>query len=183
MSPISDPRHLRMDQDGPISDDRTDPGPTPREVDRARDADLVARTRDGDPDAFGKLYDAWFDRVFNVALRIVHDQDTAAEVAQDAFLAAWRKLDGLTDPASFGGWLLRIARNAALNRATRDGRTTAVDHDRMAMIERHGASGASAPAGFGVEERLGRYDDPATAVGDAEVVALGARSRGRARGT
>ena len=65
----------------------------------------------GDQTAFGSLYDAWFDRVFALVQRITRDRDTAEEVCQEAFLSAWRNLAGLQDPASFGGWLLRIARN------------------------------------------------------------------------
>ena len=139
--------------------------------------------RSGDPDVFGELYDIWFDRVFNVALRIVRDQDTAAEVTQDAFESAWRNLDGLEDPSSFGGWLLRIGRNAALNRAKREARSTSIDQDGLAMIEQHGGSPASAPHGFDIGAHLDRFDDPATAAGDAAGRGAGARSGGRARPT
>lgn len=159
------------DQDVPIDDDLT-PDQTARQIERAQDADLVARVRSRDPVAFGLLYDIWFDRVFNVALRIVRDRDIAAEVTQDAFLSAWRGIHGLEDAASFGGWLLRIGRNAALNRAEREARTTAVDQDRFAMIEQTGGSPSSAPHGFDVGAHLARFDDPATAAGDAQIVAM-----------
>src|SRR5688572_30669878 len=87
------------------------------------DADLVRAAVAGEQDAFGLLFDRWFDRTYDVAWRIVHNRDTAAEVAQEAFLAAWRNLPTLRQPESFGGWLLRISRNRALNRLERDGRT------------------------------------------------------------
>lgn len=172
MPSTSTPPPAEMRQDGPISDDRTAPGASPRDVERARDSAHIAQVRAGDPDAFGQLYDRWFDRVFDLVLRIVHDRDTAAEVAQDTFLAAWRNLDGLVDTASFGGWVLRIARNTALNRIDRDGRSSAVDHEGLEMIERQGGSPSSAPVGFGIEARVAGIDDPAQAAGDAEVVAL-----------
>ncbi len=176
MTPVSHPPTNGMDQNVPIDDDATSRGRPPRkrdrDNDRARDAELVGRARRGDPDAFGLLYDVWFDRLHDVARRIVHDDQVAAEITQDAFLAAWRKLDTLADPASFGGWVLRIARNAALNRRVREQRATAVDAEGFAMIERDGASPVSAPAGFGVEDRASRLDDPASVVGDAELVGL-----------
>ena len=62
------------------------------------------------------------------------DRSIGAEVAQDAFLRAWRALDTLRDPLVFGGWLLRIARNAALNRRRSEVRATAVDAEGMAMM-------------------------------------------------
>jgi RNA polymerase sigma factor (sigma-70 family) len=139
---------------------------------RARDARLVDSAVAGDQQAFGRLYDLWFDRVFGLVRRIVHDQEVAAEVAQDAFLSAWRSLATLERPEAFGGWLLRIARNAALNRGARERRSQPVDDRGLAVIESVGASPSSAPAGFAVEDRLGSLDDPAKVAEDGEIVAL-----------
>jgi RNA polymerase sigma factor (sigma-70 family) len=136
------------------------------------DAELVERARAGDQAAFGALYDNWFDRVYDLAFRVVRDTSAAADVAQDTFLVAWRQLDGLTDPDAFGGWIRRIARNTALNRRKKDQRAQPVDTKAMAVIESAGPSAASAPAGFRVEDRLGAADDPARAAEDAELAAL-----------
>ncbi len=136
---------------------------------RARDAALVERCRDGDDRAFGELYDAWFDRVHDLAGRILRDRDLAAEVAQDTFLTVWRRLDTLQDPDAFGGWLLRIARNRALNVSERERRSTAVDDRTLAGMD-SGGSPVSAPGG--VEQRLSRAQDPTAAAEDAELVAL-----------
>lgn len=143
-----------------------------RALDRARDTRLVLAIRAGDANAFGQLYDHWFDRVFDLASRIVRNPDIAAEVAQDTFLKAWRSLDSLDNPDSFGGWLLRIARNAAYNRSEKEGRSSAVDDQGLAVIESVGASPVGAPAGFGVEDRLGRAATPDAALEDREAVSL-----------
>lgn len=90
---------------------------------------LVLAARSGDERAFGQLFDAWFDRVHDLSRRIVHDPGIAAEVAQDAFLKAWTKLDTLDDPDAFGGWLLRIARNGSLNRLDKERRAVATDDE------------------------------------------------------
>ena len=103
---------------------------------------------------------------------MVRDHALPAEVAQDTFLRAWQQLGTVRDPAVFGGWLLRIARNTALNRLRSERRTTAVDDVGLAVIERAGSSPATAPAGFRVEDRLHAADDPATAVEDDEIVSL-----------
>jgi RNA polymerase sigma factor (sigma-70 family) len=138
----------------------------------ASDAELVERARAGDEAAFGALYDTWFDRVYDLAFRVVRDPNAAADVAQDTFLSAWRQLDGLDDPAAFGGWVRRIARNTALNRRKKDQRARPVDSDAMAAIEAAGPSAVSAPAGFRVEDRLGAATDPARAAEDGELVDL-----------
>src|SRR5262249_22669974 len=88
-------------------------------------AELVGLAAAGGERAWGALYDAWFDRVYDTVYGVVRDHSVAAEVAQDAFLRAWQQLDTIRDPAVFGGWLLRIARNTGLNRRRTELRTTA----------------------------------------------------------
>src|SRR5688572_29051254 len=97
-------------------------------------SDLVTRAAAGDEYAFGQLYDQWFDRVHHLAEGIVRDRAVAAEVTQDAFLRAWQSLATVREPAAFGGWLLRIARNTALNRRRVEIRTRAVDGEGLTMI-------------------------------------------------
>src|SRR5262245_3726876 len=154
-----------------------DPDGPRLQLDRARDEALVQRWRAGDERAFGELYDAWFDRVHDLAMRIVRDPARAADVAQDAFLAAWKRIDTLDDPAAFGGWLLRIARNRALNVVEKEGRAHAVDDQAFRAIEAEG-SPVSAPDGFRVARVLADQDDPARAVGDLEVARSEARRVG-----
>jgi len=149
-----------------------------RDDNRARDAKLVDDALAGDQAAFGRLYDSWYDRVWNVALRIVHDPEVAAEVAQDAFLSAWRSLGTLENTEAFGGWLLRIARNASFNRQRKEGRSRPVDDEGLAVIESTSASPVSAPTGFGVEDRARAISDPATVAEDGELVALVRESAG-----
>lgn len=133
---------------------------------------LVERARADDPDAFGQLYDRWFDRVNDLAWRITSDAAAAGDVAQDAFLAAWQKLATLQDPEAFGGWLLRITRNAALDRKRKEDRARPHDSESMAMIESAGPSAPSAPVGFRVEDRTRTVDDPTRAAEDGELVDL-----------
>jgi RNA polymerase sigma-70 factor (ECF subfamily) len=162
-----------MGQTGPIDDDADLPATEvqDRRADRDRDAEWVRQAVAGDADAFGRLYDAWFDRVHALVARIVRSPDPAADVCQDAFLSAWRGLPRLEDPGAFGGWLLRIARNAAYDRSAREGRSRPVDEEGLAVIERTAAADA-APQGFGAESRLGRGERPEEAAADAELAAL-----------
>jgi len=59
---------------------------------------------------------------FRVALGILRDEDGAADVAQDAFLKAFRGLDGFRGEASFKTWLMTIAANEARGVLRKQGR-------------------------------------------------------------
>ena len=141
----------------------TDASPARALPSRADDAALVERVRAGDPNAFGILYDRWFDRVHDLAYRILWDREAAADVAQDAFLSAWNNISTLQDEHAFGGWLLRIAHNGALNRKRKEQRARPVDEAQLAVIERS----QTRP-----EDRLARLDDPARVAEDTEIAAL-----------
>jgi RNA polymerase sigma factor (sigma-70 family) len=143
-----------------------------RAAERREDAALVERARHDDADAFGRLYDRWFDRVHDLAFRVGGDTAAASDIAQDAFLSAWRKLDTLEDPEAFGGWLLRITRNAALDRRRREERAKPFDSEGLAMIEGSGPSAADAPVGFRIEDRVIAFDSPSRAAEDSELADL-----------
>lgn len=103
------------------------------------DTELVLAVRTGDRDAFGVLFERWFDRVYDVARNIVRTPETAADVAQDTFIAAWERIERLDNPEAFGGWLLRIARNRALDRLEREGRSRPLEHDVVTGLHDRGA--------------------------------------------
>ncbi|MEO5678892.1 MAG: sigma-70 family RNA polymerase sigma factor [Acidimicrobiales bacterium] len=107
----------------------------------AGDAALVVAALAGDGRAFAALFDGWFDRCFDVAVRIVRNRDIAAEVVQEVFLAAWRDLGTLRDHAAFGGWVLRASRNRALNRLEKERRTVALgDEATTAAVDAEAAA-------------------------------------------
>jgi RNA polymerase sigma-70 factor (ECF subfamily) len=107
----------------------------------AEDGHLVRAARAGDESAFARLYDRYARIVHGVLLARVHRQDVE-DLVQDVFLTAWRRLDGLRDPAAFGGWIAMIARN----RAT-DAHRRAVDLVELpAQIESPAAAPAEAEA-------------------------------------
>jgi RNA polymerase sigma-70 factor (ECF subfamily) len=78
------------------------------------DRELVERTRAGDVAAFEVLVERYERIVLRVAARIVGDDD-AHDVAQDAFLRAFHRLDRFRSDAPFRNWLLRIVHNRALD--------------------------------------------------------------------
>ena len=89
-------------------------------------AQLRARARAGDADAFGAIFDACAKSVYNHAFRLTGDWSTAEEVMAMTFLEAWRGRDSiLADGGSLRPWLLGIATNLARGqrRAARRHRT------------------------------------------------------------
>lgn len=81
------------------------------------DAELVARSRRHDAEAFSELVERHQRLVFGVALARCHDPALAEDVAQEAFVAAWRDLDRLRDVDRVGSWVAGIARNLAASAA------------------------------------------------------------------
>jgi RNA polymerase sigma-70 factor (ECF subfamily) len=75
---------------------------------------LIERTLQGDLSAFEGLVERHRGVVVRVAARIV-GADAAEDVAQDAFLRAFHRLEQYRGSASFRTWLLQITQNAALN--------------------------------------------------------------------
>lgn len=81
--------------------------------------DLVLRAQNDDREAFGQLVSEYQDAVFAIVLRRLRNRSEAAEVTQEVFLRAMRKISQLREPERFAGWLKRIAVRLSINRATR----------------------------------------------------------------
>jgi RNA polymerase sigma-70 factor, ECF subfamily len=78
-------------------------------------ARLVARAKNGEPDAFSSLVSAHLRAAYLTALAIVGRPEDAEDVVQEAFLAAFEHIESCREPERFPGWLLRIVRNRSLN--------------------------------------------------------------------
>ena len=95
------------------------PGP-----DSALDADLnlVRRAKTGDTDAFGELVERNRKAVFRAAVAALGSTTDADDVAQEAFVMAYRKLASFRGEAAFRTWLLAITWRKALDRRKSVGR-------------------------------------------------------------
>lgn len=72
---------------------------------------LVARAREGDKNAQGKLVQMWYKRIYNFGYKFFFDHDLAMEVAQKTFISMHRNIDGLQETTRFKSWLYTIAVN------------------------------------------------------------------------
>ncbi len=79
----------------------------------ATERSIVDRARLGDLDAFESIVRDRMDAVYRLSLAILGDEADARDAAQETFVAAWRQLHSLRDPARFDAWLQRICVNAA----------------------------------------------------------------------
>jgi RNA polymerase sigma-70 factor (ECF subfamily) len=90
-------------------------------LDIGRDIAAVVPVMTGTRDdaAFDRIFEEYSPAIFNYVLRMVGDGDRAADITQDTFIKAYRKLDTLTDVTSTRSWLYRIATNTAIDEMRR----------------------------------------------------------------
>jgi RNA polymerase sigma-70 factor (ECF subfamily) len=83
--------------------------------DEAAQRDLIRRAQHGNTDAFGRLVMQYQQAVYNITYRLTGNRQEAEDVAQEAFVKAYRALDRFDARRPFAPWLYRIATNTALN--------------------------------------------------------------------
>lgn len=121
---------------------------------QADEADLIARARQGDSEAFGELVWRYRDTVFTLAVRLV-GPDLAADVAQEALIRAWRAMPRFRGDAALATWLHRITVNTAWTMRRRAARHEAQQLDES--LHDHAIDHAFGPekAGEMIEVRAG----------------------------
>ena len=85
------------------------------------EAELIERSRRGDLEAFNAIVAAYQDQVYNLCLRMLGSRQPAEDVAQEAFLSAFRSLGRMRGP-TVRAWLLRIAANGCIDEIRRQRR-------------------------------------------------------------
>ena len=79
------------------------------------DSKLVKRVQKGDKGAFDMLVLKYQHKIVNLIMRYVRDPEQALDIAQDAFIKAYRALPRFRGDSAFYTWLYRIAVNTAKN--------------------------------------------------------------------
>ena len=105
------------------------------------DAELVARTRAGDADAFGALVSRYYDACWRFAYHMLGERADADDVVQESFLRAYLAIGRYDERDQFRGWLFRILTNQCRNAITSRSRRTRRFVQDEAAIE-----SAAAPA-------------------------------------
>lgn len=91
------------------------------------DQDLLVRLKQRDPAALSQVFEANADRIYRLAVGILHDDQQADGVVQDTFLKLIEHLDGFAGRASIGTWLYRVAYNECMMRVRRAKQQVALD--------------------------------------------------------
>jgi RNA polymerase sigma-70 factor, ECF subfamily len=124
---------------------RAVPMTVPRDASPASDAE------------FDRLFNQYSAPVYNYILRMVGDADRAADIAQDTFIKAYRKLHTLTDASSARAWIYRIATNTAIDSMRRNRNTVRMDLEDRPVEQADGSPGPETQVLSGLlDERIGR---------------------------
>jgi RNA polymerase sigma-70 factor (ECF subfamily) len=112
------------------------------------DGPALAAARRGDTVAFNRLVLRYQNAVYSLCARLTGNAEDAADAAQEAFLSAYRNLEGFRG-GSFRSWIFRIAANCA--------------YDTLRQRRRRPADSLDRPRG---EDGAGEADAPALALPD-----------------
>ncbi|MFE0645231.1 RNA polymerase sigma factor [Streptomyces sp. NPDC058877] len=96
-------------------------------LDRSDDVLLVARSAEGDEEAFSRLVQRHAPASIRLATRLLGTRTEAEDAVQEAFLSAWRRLPQFQGRSSFATWMYRIVTNRCLNVLRRSGTTTSLE--------------------------------------------------------
>jgi RNA polymerase sigma-70 factor (ECF subfamily) len=128
--------------------------PHSKKTGKVNEAKIVWTAQKGDRDAFNHLVMSYQAQIFNLAVRILRNEDAAEEITQDTFVHAFINLSSFRN-GSFYGWLHRIATNAC--------------YDEFRRYKRHPL--VSIENEFLPEEKLFSPDDNPLAQNQPEMVA------------
>lgn len=78
-------------------------------------ADIVEKAKNGDGDAFGKLFEASYNKAYYTALKLVKNEHDAQDLIQDSYVKAFTSLSTLKDNSKFYSWLNCIVANNCRN--------------------------------------------------------------------
>ncbi|QBD81518.1 sigma-70 family RNA polymerase sigma factor [Ktedonosporobacter rubrisoli] len=114
---------------------------------------LIARSKRGDVNAFNQLILHYQPIMFSAIFRLLGDYDTAADITQDAFLAAFRGVQTYRGGSSFRAWLLRIGTNLVYDHWRRIQRRPAESLELLTEEdEPHSSESLSALITTGIED-------------------------------
>ncbi len=129
------------------------------------DLELVRQVQSGEKKSFDVLVLKYQHKVINLIMRYVHDHDAAQDVAQEAFIKAYRGLKNFRGDAAFYTWLYRIAINTAKNHLVSQGRRAPATDIDAEEAEQYG--GESALKEYGTPEREALKDEIQLAISAA----------------
>ena len=129
--------------------------PPSRTLGEASEVAVVALAMNGDDAAFSELVRRRQEAIRNLFRRMTRDPALADDLAQQAFVAAWKSIRTLKSPSAFGAWLRKLAVNCWLQQARLKKHEVALDE---AGARDAGALVAGAAGGQWVSTAAERLD-------------------------
>ena len=83
------------------------------------EADILRRLSQGDEDALADIMLRYRDKIFNVALNLLHDRDLAREIVQETFITIWHRRKSFEASTEIGGYCRVVARNKTVSLLTK----------------------------------------------------------------
>lgn len=106
------------------------------EPDKVSDEELVTRAKAGDRNAYGDLVERYQKRVYSVAYGILRNRADAWDIAQEAFVKAYRNLGRFEGESTFFTWIYRITYNLSIDHIRASGRREAVSTEETGVLEK-----------------------------------------------
>jgi len=78
-------------------------------------AEIVARCKNGDQEAWNMMINSYSKSVYNIALNFCAERDIAQDVTQEIFIKIYHNLDKFREDKNFSSWIVRIARNHCID--------------------------------------------------------------------
>jgi RNA polymerase sigma-70 factor (ECF subfamily) len=112
------------------------PSPKILQLQKPSDSELIESSLFGDQKAFGQLVNRYLPQVYNFLYRMTQNADTSEEIAQEAFVKAFRNIKSFDRSRPFRPWILRIASNAAISELRKQSKLVSLN-----ALEEEGAWG------------------------------------------
>ena len=93
--------------------------------------EIIRAVKDGNKPAFRELVEAFQERAFRLAFRMLGDEEDARDVVQDSFIKMWQNIQTYRDNEIFACWMNRIVSNTAIDRIRSKKRQPAVRLEDM----------------------------------------------------
>jgi RNA polymerase sigma-70 factor (ECF subfamily) len=113
----------------------------PKAEERAYDAKLVARAKEGDREAFQEIYERHRQKVYRVALGMCRNPEDALDVVQDTFVKAHRSIVRFEGRSAISTWLCQIATHRAIDIGRRQ-KVRRADPLEEGLVAKHKAGDA-----------------------------------------
>ncbi len=99
------------------------------------DSALIKKCKNGDIQAFESLINAYQKKAYNIALRIMANEEDAKDMAQEAFIRIYKSIMNFREESSFSTWIYRIVTNVCLDEVRKRKNSATISIDAAISID------------------------------------------------